>query len=586
MGFGTNDETLSHSLADEFWNLGVRDVFLVTGGAIAGFTNALASHNGFKMHYMLTEQSAGIAAESYGFLDGRPALLVVTSGPGVTNALTPVAAAWANSSPIIVVSGQARVKDIEQSKIGENRQIGNQHLRTDLLVTSIVKKFEEPLVEFVPQSLAYNLFTEATTGRPGPVWLSFPSDLQRSPRSQFKASDFCSTGGIATPRLVHEIPQIENFVKSERPLILIGTGARNSIEAILKFSEFHQIPISTTWPGMDLVPANHPFYVGRPGTIPSSWLPNLAVQNCSNLLVLGVRLDLGQVGYNPEYFAIQAEVIRVEIDREEFIRIPERITWINICEDIANVNFGEYKFDVNLRKSWLAQISEWNSLPGPLDIEQKIDDGLSTYSAVEMLSECFPSGLVVTGSSGTCVEMTLQSWKVSESQRIINSCGIGSMGFGLAASIGVSIKLNRQEVLCIESDGSLQMNIQDLVYLCSPAHKIKLVVLDSDGYKSISLSQARQGQISHGNSAFDEIDFLDLEKILMSLGVPFQVLKDGSNLVAAGTWLANLPDSGVLIIKVSQNEEALPRLISALNSEGRMVTPKLDNLSPSSTFWN
>jgi acetolactate synthase-1/2/3 large subunit len=586
MNFGTSKETLSDALAEEFWKLGIRDVFLVTGGAIAGFTNALASHKGFNMHYMLTEQSAGIAAESYGFLDGHPALLVVTSGPGVTNALTPVAAAWANSSPVIVVSGQARVKDVNQSKIESNRQIGNQHLRTDLLVTSIVKKFEEPLIEFVPQSLATRLFEEATSGRPGPVWLSLPNDLQRISINQFKSGVSIDTGETRTTRSIHRIPKFENFIKSEKPLMLIGNGARKNIEAILKFSEFHHIPISTTWPGMDLVPQNHPLYVGRPGTIPSSWLPNLAVQNCTNLLILGVRLDLGQVGYNPEYFASQAEVIRIDIDREEFIRIPPRANWTNICEDIANVDFKEYAFDISLRKSWLEQISDWGSLPGPLEIKQEFDDGASTYAAIEMLSKCFTSGFVVTGSSGTCVEMTLQSWQVGESQRIINSCGIGSMGFGLAASIGVSIKLSGQEVLCIESDGSLQMNIQDLAYLSNPTHRIKLVVLDSGGYKSISLSQVRQGQISHGNSAVEEIDYLNLERILSGLGIPFQILENDMNLETAGNWLANLSVSGVLIIKVSQAEEALPRLISTLNIEGKMTTPKMDKLSPSSTFWN
>lgn len=576
--------SISDGLVGEFEQLGIKDVFLVTGGAIAGFTDALARNGSFRLHYMLSEQSAGIAAEAYGFSDGKPALLVITSGPGVTNAITPVAAAWTNSAPIIVISGQARVSDVIQAKSTKNRQIGNQHLRTDILASTIVKLFEEPMDSFNPRAMARKLYSTATTGRPGPVWFSFPGDLQRFKYNDGLTREFKNDafGEDDSKKISLDL---NDFVSSAKPLILLGNGARGNIESILAFAETFQIPLTTTWPGMDLVPDDHPLYLGRPGSIPSSWLPNLAISNCDNLLIIGVRLDLGEVGYNPESFAENASVIRIEIDSEEFMRIPERANWQNLIADIRNVDF-KANFELSyLGRDWMHTLSEWRTLPGPNQIRQNITDGLSTYEVIANLNAGFPAGLVATGSSGTCIEMTLQSWKVKPRQRIINSCGLGSMGFALAASYGLIAKYVDAEVLCIESDGSLQMNIHDLSLLTGKSHKIKLVVLDSMGYKSISLSQARQGQQSHGNSAGDEITYLSLEKILEGLAIPCRIIKHSTDIEESVVWLSNIDESAAIIYKVSKKEEALPRLISKLNSEGKMITPKMNELSPQSNSW-
>ena len=176
--------TFSDELASELADAGIEDAFLVTGGAIAPLTSAIAGQGRIRMHYMLTEQSAGIAAEAYGYFDNKPALLMVTSGPGVTNALTPVAAAWTNSSPVIVISGQARTGDVALAARTSSRQIGNQHLRTDLLVSSIVKKFIELNAPSKAKEIVTTLHRESISSRPGPVWLSIPQDIQRGPCSQ------------------------------------------------------------------------------------------------------------------------------------------------------------------------------------------------------------------------------------------------------------------------------------------------------------------------------------------------------------------------------------------------------------------
>ena len=578
--FTTFSEELAHELADA----GIEDAFVVTGGAIAPLTSALAEQNRIRMHYMLTEQSAGIAAEAYGYFDGKPALLIVTSGPGVTNALTPVAAAWANSSPVFVVSGQARTGDVGLASITKSRQIGNQHLRTDLLVNSIVKEFMELTAPSAPKEIVSALYSECITNRPGPIWLSIPQDIQRGPRSDNRLGlKFSTSKSFDRSLLRNKI--LSNLNSAKKPAILIGTGSRQGIAEIKQLAQKFRIPILTTWPGMDLINENDELYCGRPGSIPSTWAPNFINVETDFLMVFGARLDLGQVGYNPSGFAPHATVIRVDIDEEEFTRIPERSNWSNFCvsmEEAKSVIYDLSLLNIDLDlNEWWRSISEWKkSHPKPKDILQKFSDGISSYKLISQISSVFKGKNIVTGSSGTCMEMLLQSWEVQDGQRIINSCGIGSMGFAIPAAIGISIKTKNGEVICIESDGSFAMNLQDLVTMKGLDSLFKVIVLDSSGYKSISLSQTRLNQFAHGNSYETELRLPDIAEIAKTIGFQSKVIQHDDEIQSALEWLNGQSDSAILVAKVSQIEDALPRLVSKANSKGVLETPPMYDLYP------
>jgi acetolactate synthase-1/2/3 large subunit len=578
--FTTFSEELAHELADA----GIEDAFVVTGGAIAPLTSALAEQNRIRMHYMLTEQSAGIAAEAYGYFDGKPALLIVTSGPGVTNALTPVAAAWANSSPVFVVSGQARTGDVGLASITKSRQIGNQHLRTDLLVNSIVKEFMELTAPSAPKEIVSALYSECITNRPGPIWLSIPQDIQRGPRSDNRLGlKFSTSKSFDRSLLRNKI--LSNLNSAKKPAILIGTGSRQGIAEIKQLAQKFRIPILTTWPGMDLINENDELYCGRPGSIPSTWAPNFINVETDFLMVFGARLDLGQVGYNPSGFAPHATVIRVDIDEEEFTRIPERSNWSNFCvsmEEAKSVIYDLSLLNIDLDlNEWWRSISEWKkSHPKPKDILQKFSDGISSYKLISQISSVFKGKNIVTGSSGTCMEMLLQSWEVQDGQRIINSCGIGSMGFAIPAAIGISIKTRNGEVICIESDGSFAMNLQDLVTMKGLDSLFKVIVLDSSGYKSISLSQTRLNQFAHGNSYETELRLPDIAEIAKTIGFQSKVIQHDDEIQSALEWLNGQSDSAILVAKVSQIEDALPRLVSKANSKGVLETPPMYDLYP------
>jgi acetolactate synthase-1/2/3 large subunit len=574
-------------LVTKFFELGLRDAFAVTGGAIAPFTSAIVRHGGINLHYFLNEQSAGIAAESYSFVENYPSICIVTSGPGVTNVLTATAAAWTNSSPVIFISGQARSSDVIKLKSSQNRQIGNQHLPTQDIVSSIVKCCIEATVTFDPAEVVKHLFYVASSGRSGPVWLSLPLDIQRSNTSVKipldRVHDKCDS---IHKSLLSEFQDSlhQNFLSAARPVILVGNGARNKIVDILIFAEIYHIPVLTTWPGMDLLTDSNPLYCGRPGSSPSSWSANLILTNTDSVLVLGARLDSAQIGYNAEEFLKQAHVIRVDVDQEEFDRIPLRENWENFVFDLRDTKldlFDDRKVsNPNSLDNWWGKIKVWqNELSHAGSVHQELDNSLSTYNFLETLNQISNINLITTGSSGTCMEMFLQSWKVKTDQRIVNSCGLGSMGFGMAAAIGVSLRFPAQKILCIESDGSAAMNLQDLVTVAFRSLPIKLIILNSNGYKSISLSQSRLGDPIHGSSRETGLGLPRFIELAESLGIRSLNISNEIDYHKIPQLLEDdLP--ALINVDVSNSEEILPRLVSKPNEFGIMVTPPLDDLFP------
>jgi acetolactate synthase I/II/III large subunit len=581
-------QSVASFVYEELYDQGIRDIFCVTGGAIAAFTEVANRAQKMRLHYFLNEQAAGIAAEAYGFSGGTPAVLVVTSGPGVTNALTPVAAAYTNSSPMVVISGQARSQDLILATDHPNRQWGNQHLNTLNIVTTIVKQCIELSTPEIPLNIVKEVVGLSLEGRQGPVWISIASDVQRMEVRPFTHR---SSKLLKSPAEYSFDHILEELQQSKRPLLLLGNGARSAIDDILKFVEKLSIPVVTTWPGLDLISFDHELYVGRPGTIASSWAPNMALSECDLLIIIGARLDLPQIGFRPDDFAQRAKVFRIDVDEHEFLRIPNRTNWLNIkAESIA---FGRYLNSTSYLKNesedfhnWRNQISTWKSgLPDCFNINQNLDDGISTYLVSKIAASKFSDHTIVTGSSGTCIEMILQSWMTTEGQRVINSCGLGSMGFAVYSAIGVYLRNPEKDILCIESDGSFFMNPLGIPEAALRKIPLKLIILDSGGYKSIHLSQQRLGHNFHGESRVTGLYHPPLVDLIESFKVPVKLIERSDDLENAIDWLRHQSEMSVVIVAVSEAEEALPRLISKIGESGKMETPPYSELTPKDRFF-
>lgn len=483
------------------------------------------------------------------------------------------------------MSGQARVPDIKFAETHPLRQVGNQHLLTRQLVSTITKTFYEPTEQLEPFELVKNLIESATSPRMGPSWLSLPIDLQRELFDSEVLNTFKTKFKVVPEKDAWDFDLFCSLLaQSKRPAMLIGNGAREAITNLRSFANRFSIPILTTWPGLDLVEESDRLYVGRPGSLPSSWLPNIVNYHSDFLIIVGARLDLAQVGYNIEDFAKDSIVWRVDVDDQELQRFVSP-NWHNIhtsacqfskhLEEVPNPDESKYI-------DWWREINEWRRQDkSPSSVVQEFSDGISTYRVIEFLSRELDSKIVVTGSSGTCMEILLQTWASRSGQRVINSCGLGSMGFAIPAAIGISKKVVNKEVFCIESDGSFAMSLQELNTVIKQRLNVKIIILDSHGYKSIFLSQFRTGQFPHGFDSSTGLSLPDLSAIAKTHEIRYRLIDDVNNLDSDTVQFIKQMGPCILQVKVSAQENALPRLLSVLQADGSMQAPRLIDLNPS-----
>jgi acetolactate synthase-1/2/3 large subunit len=575
-----NLHSVSHVIADELHRFGVTDIFCVVGGAIAPLTEVFAQDSRFEVHYLLHEQSAGIAAESYCATSGKSAVLLVTSGPGSTNAMTPLVAAWTNSSPVIILAGQVRSLDVQLA--GNNRQWGSQHIDSIAMVspfTKVARRIDADSVQaHFPQDLRLS-----TSGRPGPVWFEIPSDVQRSNARQIYRTELTSNQ-VDIGNIVKFIKVLDDAAKhSKKPLVLMGNGCRSSLNEVLHFVRKLNWPVQLTWPALDFITIDDDLYVGRPGSI-STWGANLTIQNADLVLILGARLDWGQVAFRPENFAHNAKLFRVEVDAEELRRIPAPNV-VDACTSIADFLNAADNSDLALNASkvdvtpWRNQVAQWKTKLNDFGSKLPTSD-LSMYELIECISsQSSRFETVVSGSSGTCTEQVMQAFAPMKNQRVVNSGGLGSMGFGLAGAIGAHYA-TKKPVLCLESDGSFAMNPQDLAYISRNNLPIRVLIMDSLGYKSILLSQRRGEYHLAGIDEETGLNLLDPILVANAMGMTGEKVSISDNWRTRITNFLSATSPQLMQVIVSRDEEAAPRVISKPNAEGRMETAKLDDLWP------
>lgn len=564
----------SEYLVQKLVEAGVKDVFCVTGGPISGLIEAFEKCSKIQMHFLLHEQSAGIAAEAYAANNLNPVAVLVTSGPGALNALTPLAAAWTNSSPVIFISGQVRSIDIANK--GVNRQWGSQHIDTLEMVKGITKKAIRLQDEESFSDLDAAL-DSAKSNRMGPVWLEVPQDIQRK-KFEFKVKPHNKNDAIIDNNKIEVFYSKAKAAK--RPMVLVGNGCRSVSNEVLKFIERLDWPTQFTWPALDLMVTKHPLYAGRCGSI-ATWFANLAIQSCDFLLILGARIDLGQTAFRPENFAKQAEIFRVDIDSDEFRRLTgKKVTNLNVTiqDFIHQIDTKKVTIDKGSLNKWKNQIIKAkNELSF---FSKSCQSGISMYDLLEGVSNNSSKfSTIVSGSSGTCTEQLMQAIEPNQGQRVQNSGGLGSMGFAIAGGIGAFIA-TKKPVLVMESDGSFSMNPQDLQFISSNKLPIKIIIMDSSGYKSIKLSQKRIGQKIVGASLESGVSLLDPYEMAKATGM------QASKCTLQDDWeeilnsFLNDTNPGLLQVMVDPDEEAAPRVISKPNDKGVMETAPLEELWP------
>lgn len=593
-------QRLADYVADFLVEHGIEDCFMVTGGGAMHLNDALGHKDGLKCTFNHHEQACAIAAESYARINNKMAALCVTTGPGGTNAITGVLGGWLDSVPMFVISGQVRYDTT--ARYMENftdgyplRAVGDQEFDITKAVGSMCKY--AVMIEDV-SDIRYALekaYYLATTGRRGPVWIDIPVNYQGS------IIETDELRGYELSEDAQDIPQpvqpdvvrlvIDKIKNSKRPVFYAGNGIRLS-EGYGEFRKLIDklgIPIVTCWDSVDAIENDNPLYVGR-GGIMGDRAGNFAVQNADLILAVGNRLSIRQVGYNWKTWARDAYVIMVDADPAELkkstlhVELPVCADAKDFLEKMNNGLEGENTTVFN-QGFWLNKCKEWKeNYPVTLPKHWE-EDGqyANVYAFIRYLSDSLPEGNVTVVSNGSACVVGSHNYVIKKDARFIINSGVASMGYGLPASIGACIASGKNTVVCIEGDGSIMMNLQELQTVITNKLPIKIFIINNAGYHSIRQTQnnlfKEHSKVGIGPESGD-LSFPDFGKIASAFGYHYYEAHSNAQMKAAvdNTLKSEGPVICEIFVSAVQNFE--PKSATKRLDDGTLVSPPLEDLAP------
>lgn len=583
---------------------GIIDCFMLTGGGAMHLNDAFGREKGLKKVFTHHEQAAAIAAESYCRLSGNPAVVNVTTGPGGVNALNGVYGAYVDSIAMVVVSGQVKRETCAPNYPLPLRQLGDQEVDIVSMVRGITKYavvLNDPLDARKVVEKAIYL---CRRGRPGPVWIDVPIDVQAAPvdfdalepfdpasldRSNEAANNEAELNLLEGGALDAEAKALlAELCAAERPVVLAGAGVRISGQhaEFLAFVERCGIPVVTGWNAHDAIPNDHPLYVGRPGTVGDRG-GNFAVQTADYVLVLGSRLNIRQISYNWKSFARNAKVAMVEIDQAELEKPTlnlHRPVHADLRAFFAAVAALPTPVEnkVDARAAFLKRSRDRAARYPVVLPEYWTNEGLiNPYVFGELLFQELEDGDIIVSGDGTACVTMFQAANLKPGQRLYTNSGCASMGYDLPAAIGAYHAAGGRRIICLAGDGSIMMNVQELQTIVGQHLPVKIFVLNNDGYHSI-----RQSQQNHfpdnivGCGPDSGLSFPDFAKLAAGFGLPSSNVATHGDLSAA--IRATLDGDGPQLceVMIDKRQEFAPKLSSRRLEDGTMVSPTLEDLSP------
>ncbi len=584
--------TVAEYIADSIIGHGIDHLFTVVGGGSIFMNDAFGHEKRLTVTYNHHEQASAIAAEAYYRLNNQMAAVCVTSGPGGTNAMTGCLCAYMGSIPMIVFSGQVRYPLTVRGQGLDLRSNGEQEYDICRSVAGMTKYCEmviDPLR--IKYSLEKALFL-ATSGRPGPVWLDIPLDVQSATieSDELIAFDHISEGLEEKPRLdrltVRKI--LERIREAERPVLYCGMGVRLSggYESFMRLVDRLGIPVTTGMTTLDCVPNDHPLYAGRPGAT-GDRPGNFAVQSCDFLLSIGSRLSYKQTGYATDSWAQHAYKVMVDVDPEELKREYLHID-MPICadaKDFCDVMLDELVESLPRKKGWIERCKNWlDAYPVVTEERYHTPDGRgSIYVFYKILSEMMPEGAVYVTTSGNSRVVCRQAATMKSGQRVITNHSTSPMGYCLPASIGVCLANESKPILLVTGEGGFQMNIQELQTIRQNKLPVRIVVINNCGYHSIRLTQnAFFGDKSHvgiGEESGD-LSFPDLEKIAYAYGFPYFESRGIDDLEDTLKGLLAHEGYAICQVFVTPTQVTEPKASSRRLDDGRLVSAPLEDMAP------
>lgn len=584
---------LANYIADFLVDQGVTDNFMVTGGGAMQLDDALGHKEGLHSIYNHNEQGCSVAAEAYARVTGKIASVCVTSGPGGTNAITGVMGGWLDSIPMFILSGQVKRETTLWSVPGlKLRQLGDQEFD---IINSVRNMTKYAVMVTEPKDIAYHLekaWYLANNGRKGPVWLDIPLDVQGAPIETEELHHF----DPAADGCVQEVPGVsdqqaqsvlERITAAKAPLLFAGYGVRlaDANAQLLRLAEKLKIPVAVAWNSGDLVAYDNPYYAGSPsreGTRGSAFI----VQNCDLLITLGSRMNIRTITYNKNDFARNAYKIQVDIDEQE-LKKPTFVADMPIHADVKD--FMEallrqtYK-PVPHHEPWVKWVREMvEKYPACLPEYHADPSILNPYVFVDALyAQMIPSDVLTLGNGSACV-MMFSGAKIKQGQRMFTNSGAAAMGYGMPAALGAAVacKDGSNRIICVDGDGSLMMNLQELETISFNRLAVKLFVLNNNGYHSIRQTQRNLFKPPLiGLDPNTGVGFPDFGKLAEAFGFAYFEVCSETQVDAVIEQVLDYEGPVLCNVIVDPEQNFVPKLSSKVLPDGRIVSPSMDDMFP------
>jgi acetolactate synthase I/II/III large subunit len=581
---------VSKYIADFLADKGVKHIFTVTGGGAMHLNDAFGHHEKLKCIYNHHEQASAIAAEGYTRLTGKIAGVCVTSGPGGTNAITGVLGGWLDSIPMFIISGQVKRETTIWSTEVKLRQLGDQEFNIVDCVKTMTK-YSYMITE--EMEIRYHLekaWYLCQNGRGGPVWLDIPLDIQATIVESDDLLGFTEKELDKSENPVYDTSLtpviLEKIKNAKKPIIFAGSGIRlgKAHDEFINLIEKLNIPVVTAWNAHDVLWNSHKLFCGRPGTVGTRG-GNFVVENSDLILVLGCRLNIRQISYNYKEFAKSAYKIIIDIDENELKKPtlnPDMAIHADVRDVLISLNDALQTKNVGNHDKWLKWCREINlKYPAVLDKYYLSKFTVNPYVFVEKLFNMLEEGdRVITGNGSACV-ITFQAAEIKKNQRLFTNSGCAAMGYGFPAALGCCVAANGERIICLDGDGSFQMNLQELQTVVYNRLNMKVFILNNNGYHSIRQTQTNLFQpplvgISDGNG----LNFPNMEKLSYAYNIPYVRIDSlvGIENKINEVLMAEGPIIGEVILDPAQNFE--PKLSSKILPDGKIISPPIDDMFP------
>lgn len=619
---------VSNYISQKLLEAGIKDVFMITGGGAMHLDDALGHQEGLNCIYNHHEQACAMAAEAYARIHGQIAAVCVTTGPGGINAMTGVAGGFMDSIPMFIVSGQVRYDTMSRSTNLHLRAMGDQEFDITGSVANMTKYTEmitDPMrIRFCMEKALYLAYA----GRPGPVWLDVPLNVQAAMVETedligFDPADYEAGGTGWAKKSEAEIPMdtagqgeyrallpkkveketareiIKKIRAAKRPVINAGNGIRiaGAHEVFIQVAEALNIPVVTGADSIDCIWDEHPLYTGKGGNV-GDRAGNFAIQNSDLLLSLGSRLSFRQVGYRFDTWAREAYTIINDIDAEELkkptlhVDMPVHADVKDLLETMEEVLKEEElsrdtmeKETREAQEQWLAQCRTWKEkypVVLPRHMEGGTEHEANVYAFAHELSERLLEDQIVVVGNGSANVVCGHANIMKKGQRFISNSGIASMGYGLPASIGACIADSTHDIILVTGDGSIQMNLQELQTVIGRWLPIKIFVINNGGYHSIRQTQKNffgEPLIGIGVDSKD-LTFPSMEKLAWAYGFPYVSIHGNRELDEKLEEALAIDGPVICEVFVTLDQNFEPKSAAKKLPDGTMVSPPLEDLAP------